>query len=177
MDTHVPAAHPIAADPETGRRIAGGFLLFCLASLGIALILQYRFDAAPCILCLYQRVPYAIAALAAAVAYQRHVDPAVRRGMIGFVGVAMLAGAGLAFFHFGVEQYWWAGTSGCGTGGELAPITLEDLRDPAPLPVPCDQPSFVLFGLSLTAYNLVISLAAAGVAGYALMQKRYWMKP
>ena len=103
--------------------------------------------------------------------------PRLAGALTMLAGVAALGSAGIAFFHVGVEQHWWAGTSGCGASLIDPHLTAEELRariEAAPM-VRCDQVAWSLFGLSMAAYNLLYSamLGAAGVAlGWRLTRNR-----
>ena len=133
-----------------------------IGSLCFALTMQYGFDVYPCILCLWQRVPYAaVAVLSLALMlwkpYGKHTFV-----LLCLAVAAYLAGAGVAAFHTGVEQHWWEGTSSC----SIVPIhagSAEDLRRSlleTVLP-PCDKVSWTLFGLSMTNWNFLASLGLA----------------
>ena len=137
----------------------------CLMALGLAFLAQYVGGLAPCVLCLYQRAAYGVAGLFALLALffaPRLMDDLVRL-LVGAAGLAFVAGAGIAFFHVGVEQHWWEGTQSC-TGASLgAASTVEDLRallESAPL-VRCDEIAWSLFGLSMAGYNVLASLFLA----------------
>lgn len=70
-----------------------------------------------------------------------------------------LVNAGIAFFHTGVEQHWWAGLETC-SGGGSEPQTLEELRQQlftAPA-ARCDTPAFVFMGLSMAGWNVLYCL-------------------
>ena len=145
--------------------IAGG----AGAALAVALLSQYWGGLAPCLLCLWQRwalwaaVALGVCGIAATLFGHRRLAGAVTL----LAGVAALSSAGIAFFHVGVEQHWWTGTSGCGASLIEPGLTAEELRariEAAPM-VRCDQVSWSLFGLSMAAYNLLYSamLGALGV--------------
>jgi disulfide bond formation protein DsbB len=123
---------------------------------------------APCPLCLEQRLPYyagiplaAVALLATRLGQGRMLP----RVLIGLVGLTFLYGAGLAAYHTGVEWKLWAGPSDCaiGTGGPTAAGGLLDSLNETVL-IRCDEPALLVFGLSLAAWNVVISLALAAVS-------------
>jgi disulfide bond formation protein DsbB len=83
----------------------------------------------------------------------------VGAALLAASGVALLVGAGIAAFHVGVEQHWWAGTAGCGVTS--AATSLEELRAQV-LAAPvtrCDEVPWALFGISMAGYNTVIALA------------------
>ncbi len=140
------------------------------ASIG-ALITAYTAELAlgvePCILCLYQRIPYA---LAGALAVAALLVPGTRGprpkvwAVIG-AGVAFLVGAEIAFYHVGVEQHWWRSVASCGVAAsDPEPETVEELRrllTEARTAKACDEVDWALFGVSMATYNVAASLALA----------------
>ena len=136
-----------------------------LAALAAAFGFQHLGGLEPCPLCIWQRWPHAaIVLLAAASLGLRGPAAAVAAGL---AGLAALAGAGLAGFHAGVEQHWWAGLAACG-GGPPAE-TVEELRERLlnAAPVRCDEAAWSFLGLSMAAWNGLLSLALAGLAAGA----------
>jgi disulfide bond formation protein DsbB len=85
--------------------------------------------------------------------------------LVALAGLVFVVGAGIAFFHVGVEHHWWQGTDSCGAFG--APATsLEDLRrqlEGQPI-VRCDEPAWTMLGISMAGYNMLVSLALAALA-------------
>ncbi|TCT10735.1 disulfide bond formation protein DsbB [Tepidamorphus gemmatus] len=123
---------------------------------------------APCPLCLDQRLPYYAGIPLAAVVLvttRRAEGRRLPRALIGLVGLLFLYGASLAAYHAGVEWKLWAGPSDCavGTGGPSATGGLLDSLNEAVL-IRCDEPALLVFGLSLAAWNAVISLALSAVS-------------
>jgi disulfide bond formation protein DsbB len=136
-------------------------LLLALASAAIllaALGLQYLGDVPPCRLCIWQRWPYVALIPLGLVGWRWQ-----QRAMLAFAALVLLGGAGLAAYHVGIEQGWWALPAGCVAGG--AAETVDELkRLLAEAPPACDQVSFSFLGLTLAGWNLVASLALAGLA-------------
>jgi disulfide bond formation protein DsbB len=137
-----------------------------LATLGSAALLAGAFafqhigGLAPCALCLWQRWPHAAAVLIGALAFA-----AGWRGLAWLGLLAALVTAGIGLFHAGVEQGWWEGLAAC-SGGSIAGIPTADLLNPAadlPAPARCDEIPWALFGLSMAAWNAVLSLGLAGL--------------
>jgi disulfide bond formation protein DsbB len=144
------------------RAIPIAIAIVCVGALAFAYIGQYGFGLEPCILCLYERIPYGLAAGVALLAAALPLSANTRAILVGLCGIIFLAGAGLAFYHVGVEQHWWAAVTGCG-GQSPADFTLDDLQEwlQAPTLKPCDQVDWRLFGVSLAGYNGLLSLALA----------------
>lgn len=139
----------------------GLVFLASVGSLAIAFAGEHLFGLEPCILCLYERVPYAVAAVLAGMALATPADGAWRIRLMALAALVFLVGAGLAFYHVGVEQHWWRSVAGC--EGSLM-TGVEDLRGLGASDLkPCDRVDWRLFGLSLAAYNVIVSLALAAV--------------
>jgi disulfide bond formation protein DsbB len=133
------------------------FLVLALAVIGFVLFSQYVQHYEPCELCLRERRPwYFVIALGGL----GLIAPS--RGILMLIGFTLLLSAGLGLHHAGVEQGWWQGPEAC-TGGNSGARTVEELRrmmESAPM-VRCDEIAWKLFGLSMAAYNFLLSLAAA----------------
>ena len=68
----------------------------------------------PCILCVYQRYPFAIVMLVSilALAAFRKSDRTSRIGLV-LCALVMLINSSIATYHTGVEQHWWESTEAC----------------------------------------------------------------
>lgn len=151
----------------------------CLALLAGAFAFQYLGGLQPCVLCIWQRWPHgigaALAILAALLPLSTTGRPAAAALMIA-AGVVLLIGAGIAAFHVGVEQHWWAGTSECG-GTTGAAASVEALRRQllATPVVRCDEVAWSLFGISMAGWNLLLSIglgALSFVVAHRIHRKR-----
>jgi disulfide bond formation protein DsbB len=130
---------------------------------------------APCALCLRQREVYwgamAVAAVALVLPYVWR-NPLLPRTMCAFLGVAFLAGLGVALYHAGVEYKWWAGPTGC-SGTSLSFGTPESIAKAAEgkriIVVPCDEAAWrdPVISLSMAGWNVLISGALAAFSFYA----------
>jgi disulfide bond formation protein DsbB len=152
------------ANDNTKQPIIVGGIAF--VALGSALISQYGFDLHPCVLCIYQRVPYyAIVFLAAVALCLRNKN--VLKPFLYACALAYLVDAGIAGFHTGVEYKWWEGTDQC--GGALA-NSIEAMRA-AIMNAPtarCDEAQFT-FILTMAGWNFFYALAGFG---YCLLRIR-----
>ena len=129
------------------------------ALLLAALAFQYVGGLAPCPLCIWQRWPHLVAALTGAAAW------GLGGALLPAIGAAsMLGGAGLGFYHVGVEQRWWEGPATC-AAPDISGLTPEELLAQimaAPI-VRCDEIAWEMFGLSMAGWNALASLALAGL--------------
>ena len=153
---------------DRSRAVPLVILVASVALVGGALLFQYVGGLEPCELCLYQRWPYYAMIVLSALALAAG-RPAVSAWVTGVAALAFLAGAGLAFYHVGVEQHWFAGPSAC-TGAAALGGSIEDFRRQlmAQQPVRCDEPQWALFGVSLAGWNLLASLALVALCLVAL---------
>lgn len=149
-------------------RAAYLLLAATLGALAFALIMQYGFDVQPCVLCLWQRVPFIIVALLAVVALLRQSHPEQIRLLLAACAVVCAVGVGLALFHTGVELHWWLGTSGCKVQ-PLSGASVDDLRTQLMHTVvaSCDQISWTFLGFSMANWNVPFSAALAVFSGIA----------
>ncbi|MEX1110057.1 MAG: disulfide bond formation protein B [Dongiaceae bacterium] len=143
-------------------------LLAALAPLAGALGAQYLGGLQPCPLCLWQRYPYVVAVLLAAIAWwmgARGNNAAAERVLLLLVALAFLVSAGIAVFHVGVEQKWWEGTAGCVGSIDFSGLTVEEmaaaLEDTAP--ARCDEIAWSFLGISMAGFNAIYGAVAATV--------------
>lgn len=142
-------------------------LLAIAAALILAAVFafQYLGGAAPCPLCIWQRYPYGILIGLGVIGW--FWQP---RAMLVLGVVVLVVGAGLAGYHYGIEEGWFALPAGCVAGGEAT--SIEELRQMLrEAPPACDQVRFTVFGLSLAAWNFLASLGLAACAGYAAARR------
>ena len=158
----------------TGWRAPALLVAAGVGTINAAFFMQYVVGVQPCILCLYQRVPYVLIGTLglAALVFGRHRK--LRVLLLGLAALAMLADCGIAAFQVGIENHWWAGTPGCGVPSPAA--SVEELRAQllAGPVVRCDEVQWSLFGISLAGYNIAITLA---VAVFALAAARKAARP
>lgn len=141
--------------------VPGGLLL---GALGFQLI----GGLAPCEMCLWQRWPHVAAVGIAALSLAL---PRQARALTLLAALAIAASGAIGLFHAGVEQGWWEGLSTCSTVATGAtPDELLKSILATPL-IRCDQIPWSFLGLSLAAWNAVISLLSAGAIAW-LTQKR-----
>ena len=154
-------------------RPASQMALILLGMNAAVLLGAYGFEIigglAPCQLCYYQRIPYA---LAIAVCVLVITLPQTSRMGFMILILIFITSAGLGAYHAGVEWQWWKGPAGCtasgGTGLSVEELMAQILAAPI---VRCDEIPWSLFGISLAGYNALISLGLAGICLYALRKE------
>lgn len=144
-------------------------LLGSVGALGAAFIAQYVFDLWPCVLCLYQRWPYAavIVISLAGIALHKRIGagPFLLLCALGFAVTAAIAG-----YHVGVEQGWWKGTAEC-VGDTAKASNLQELKAKimsTPI-VRCDDIAWSLFGISMAGYNVIAGAVLAVFSLFAAL--------
>ena len=138
-------------------------LIFTLAisttSLASAYTAQYVFGLLPCILCLYQRIPFAIIIFFSLIGVLKAKSHDLGQALIGINMIAFLANSALALYHSGVERHWWKSIfEGCAIpdlGDDPEKILETILSSPS---VPCDEIPWAdpILGLSMANYNAAL---------------------
>ncbi len=143
-----------------GRILLAGLGSFAL--LAGALALQNLGGLEPCPLCIWQRWPHVIGVAIAVLGIT--VLAQYTRVLAALGAVTMTTGAGLAFYHTGIERGWWEGPDTC-TSGDISGLSADALLNQimeAPL-VRCDEVAWEFLGLSMASWNGIVSLGLAGM--------------
>jgi disulfide bond formation protein DsbB len=146
-------------------------LLASIAVLGTALLSQYVGGLQPCELCLYERWPYYAILVVMLLATLSRATKLIRIALALSV-LIFLCSSVLAAYHVGVEQHWIEGPTAC--TGDLPASSPEALLQALEgrQPVQCDVVQWSFHGISLAGLNLVVSLALAAFALWALTRPR-----
>ncbi len=146
-------------------------LVAALATLAAVWAIE-AWGVTPCELCYAERYAfYAGTPLAALAAYCASSSLSrLTRALFVLLALIFLANVGLAVYHVGVEQHWWAGPSAC-TGALNGPVDVNDLMKSLNLTrvVRCDEVQMRILGLSLAGWD---ALASAALAAYAALAVR-----
>ncbi len=149
--------HILTTPKWMGLFIAG---ISTLALL-MAFTSQYGFGLLPCILCIYQRIPYAIAiVLGLVILFLCKKNLRASAVITLLSALTFFVNSGIAFFHSGVERHWWEGLKGCGTP-DMSGTVEELLERIKNMPqAKCSDIAWAdpLLGLSMANYNVVFCL-------------------
>ncbi|MFT5539019.1 MAG: disulfide bond formation protein DsbB [Alphaproteobacteria bacterium] len=156
--------------PLFAPRVAFALLLITAAAvLGAAFASEHLGGLRPCVLCLWQRYPYAavisLAAIGFGLARVPDMNPRGLAAIAWSIAGMLLIDAAIAGFHVGVEQHWWEGTASCVGASSSAGSAADLARQLKATPVArCDEVAFALFGISMAGYNMILALEMAGFA-------------
>lgn len=168
-------------DPVLSSPAATGFTLAAASAgaLSMAFIAEHLYGLDPCILCLYQRAPYAIAIfLGLAAVWTSYLVPRIAPWILGLLGLVFLSNSVIAAYHTGVERGWWKSMfEGCAVPSLQGNITDVLAKIESRVDVPrCDEIPWAdpVLGLSMANYNVLFCL---GLAAFALVAAaRGWCK-
>ena len=137
-------------------------LVLSLFSLIAALYVEYILGFKPCILCIYQRIPYAIAILISLIAFfigNRNI-------LLIILGLTFLSGVLLSGYHVSIEKGIIEPLFSC-TGENVKSLEKEEiLKSLNNIQPDCKNVDFSIFGVSLATLNFIISFVLTIVIVY-----------
>ena len=165
-DTTLPAPSMGSLGPNAAARMLA--LLVPLGLLGGALFSQYVGGLWPCEMCWWQRYPHGVAILLAGAAFLTAPDSGRSRSLVALAALAIAVSGAIGVYHAGVEAHVFKGFTACSTTASGANVD-ELLKNIMKVPlIQCDQVQWRFLGLSLAAWNAIISLPAAALVGLLL---------
>ena len=133
-------------------------LLFFISFLVLlfAYAIQYLLGYQPCHLCLIERIPYFLALVILILDYKFKKDKIFYSVLLLLVFMFSFL---ISIYHFGIEQGLITESNVCGSNSINLLITKDDILESLQkITVSCKDVAFTIFGLSLTTYNIIISL-------------------
>lgn len=130
-------------------------ILISVMPLLAVYISQFFFGMEPCILCIYQRIPYFLIIAVNIIAFFVK-KRSLKKVIICFSILALLTGAGIALFHVGVEKgrFIMDCYSAVDTTADIDDLRKILMGKPT---VPCDKPQFVFLHISMAGWNFLYS--------------------
>ena len=130
--------------------------LISIIALSSAFFIEYVLGHQPCNLCLLERIPYLLAVIIILLNYKFiHFE----KNFILVLTLIFLVATGLSLYHLGIEQGFIKESLVCNLNNESNLLSKEDiLKQLQQKNVSCQDVTFKIFGLSLTTYNILISL-------------------
>ena len=130
--------------------------LFSLIALISAFFIEHVLDHQPCNLCLIERIPYGLSIILISLIF------VIKKNENFFILLLILTfifSFFISFYHFGIEQGIFQESTVCGVKNFSENITKEELLNKlSEKTISCKDVTFRIFGLSLTAINIVISI-------------------
>ena len=131
-------------------------LFISFVALISAFFIEYVLGHQPCNLCILERIPYLIAIVIILLNYK---FSQFEKLFLVLLIIVFLTATILSVYHFGIEQGYIEESLVCdlknGSGVTSKEEILKQLQEQK---VSCKDVTFKIFGLSLTTYNIVISI-------------------
>lgn len=156
--------------PSAGARLLALFVPVGL--LGGALLSQYVGGLWPCEMCWWQRYPHGFAIVLAGAAFLFTAESRNARLLVALAALAVAVSGAIGVYHAGVEAHIFKGLTSCSamSAGRSTDELLKQIMK-VPL-IQCDQVQWRFLGLSLAAWNAIISLPSALLIAW-LLQRRW----
>ena len=131
-------------------------LFVSFVALLSAFFIEYILGHQPCNLCILERIPYVIAIVIILLNYKFSQFEKI---FLVLLVIVFLTASILSVYHFGIEQGFIEESLVCDLkNGSEATSKEEILKQLQEQKVSCKDVTFKIFGLSLTTYNIVISI-------------------
>ena len=131
-------------------------LFVSFVALISAFFIEYVLGHQPCNLCILERIPYVVAIVIILLNYK---FSQFEKLFLVLLIIVFLTATILSVYHFGIEQGFIEESLVCdlknGSGVTSKEEILKQLQEQK---VSCKDVTFKIFGLSLTTYNIVISI-------------------
>ena len=133
-------------------------LIFLISVIALvsAFFIEYVLGHQPCNLCILERIPYLLAIIIILFNFKfSHYE----KFFILLLSIIFLAGAIISLYHLGIEQGFVQESLVCDLKSGSNLLSKEEiLKQLQEKNVSCKDVTFKIFGLSLTSYNILISL-------------------
>ena len=133
-------------------------LIFLISVIALvsAFFIEYVLGHQPCNLCILERIPYLLAIIVVLLNFKfSHYE----KFFILLLSIIFLAGAIISLYHLGIEQGFIQESLVCDLKNGSNLLSKEEiLKQLQEKNVSCKDVTFKIFGLSLTSYNILISL-------------------
>ena len=138
-------------------------LLISIIALISAFFIEYILGHQPCNLCILERIPYFLAIIVILLNY-KFIE--FEKFFILFLTIIFLFGTVLSLYHLGIEQGLIQESLVCDLKSGSNLLSKEEiLKQLQEKSISCKDVTFKIFGLSLTSYNILISLLITIGAG------------
>ena len=138
-------------------------LLISIFALISAFFIEYILGHQPCNLCVLERIPYLLAII---IVFLNYKFILFEKFFILLLTIIFLVGTALSLYHLGIEQGFIEESLVCDLKSGSNLLSKEEiLKQLQEKSISCKDVTFKIFGLSLTSYNILISLLITIGAG------------
>ena len=138
------------------KNLFTGIFLISFIALATAYFIEYILGHQPCNLCVYERIPYFLAILIVLINYKYNI---LEKYLILSLAIIFLIATILSIYHLGIEQGFIQESLLCDLKkGAIIIDKDEILKQLQQKSVSCKDVTFKISGLSLTSFNIIISL-------------------
>ena len=140
------------------------FIFFVsIIALVSAFFIEYVLGHQPCNLCVLERIPYLLAII---IVFLNYKFILFEKFFILLFTIIFLVSAALSLYHLGIEQGFIQESLVCDLKSGSNLLSKEEiLKQLQEKSVSCKDVTFKMFGLSLTSYNILISILITFSAG------------
>ena len=142
------------------KKIYLSILIISILALTLALFIEYFLGYQPCNLCLLERIPYTLSIIIILARFRINFNDKYALLILIFIFVAS---ALLSIYHFGIEQGLIEETFICSTKDNLNLNKEQLLQELQKMNISCKNVAFTIFGLSLTTYNMLLSIIISAI--------------
>ena len=133
-------------------------LIFLISFISIisAYFIEYILGFQPCNLCLIQRIPYALSIFLLII---NSIFNKNEKFFIILLILIFIFSFAISFYHFGIEQGFFEESAVCLSKSDSNIISKEELlKQLSQKNISCKDVTFKIFGMSLTTFNMILSL-------------------
>ena len=133
-------------------------LIFLISFISIisAYFIEYVLGFQPCNLCLIQRIPYALSIILLIINLIFNKN---EKFFIILLILIFVFSFTISFYHFGIEQSFFEESAVCSLKSDTDIISKEELlKQLSQKNISCKDVTFKIFGMSLTTFNMILSL-------------------
>ncbi len=140
----------------SNKNLFTGIFLISFIALVSAYFIEYILGHQPCNLCLYERIPYFLAILITLINYKYNK---LEKYLVLLLAIIFLIATILSLYHLGIEQGFIQESMLCDLEKGANILDKEEiLKQLQQKNISCKDVTFQIFGLSLTSYNIIISI-------------------
>tara|TARA_Y100000590_G_scaffold469701_1_gene659178 strand:+ start:5714 stop:6193 length:480 start_codon:yes stop_codon:yes gene_type:complete len=144
--------------------------IIALIAIAVALIAENFFDMLPCEMCLYQRYTYYILIILSMIFLL--LKKYNSQTFYLLAELILIIGLIISLWHFGIENSWLQGPSGCSSS--IANMSgISELRQQilnAPI-INCNEINWSVLGISITVYNAILQFVLLSINTIYLFKK------